>query len=189
MKKQRAQKALEKMGYSNQSAPDWKNMSAEDFYHSVFYIEDPRLLRKRYTPVVAAWMLTGVFSIALAGLLVLVTYLSGAPDDTTLRNWFFSGLAITVVFGIAKARVLYGHIHWVWIHVGIYSICFLASLVSIIYAPNIYLYSTALLGPLTGLLILNSHRCRELRHKMVEIRHKREAIITSLKNQGRWKGW
>jgi len=189
VKKQRAQKALEKMGYSNQPALDWKNMSAENFHYSVFYLEDPRLLRKRYTPVIAGWMLAGGFSIALTGLLVLVTYLSGAPDDTTLRNWFFSWLAITVVFGIAKARVLYGHIHWIWIHVGVYSICFMVSLASIIYAPNIYLYSTALLCPLIGLLILNSHRCRELRHKMVELRHKREAIIATLKKQGRWKWW
>jgi hypothetical protein len=38
-------------------------------------------------------------------------------------------------------------------------------------------------------LILNSHRCRELRHKLVEIRHKREAVIATLKKQGRWKWW
>lgn len=46
----------------------------------------------------------------------------------------------------------------------------------------------SLLSPLIGLLILNSHRCRELRHKMVEIRQKREGIILTLNKQGRWKG-
>ncbi|OAE13836.1 hypothetical protein AZH11_03305 [Pseudomonas simiae] len=164
-------------------------MSGEDFYHSVLYLEDPRLLRKRYTPIIAGWILAGCFSIALTGLLVLVTYLSGATDDTTLRNWFFSGVAIAMGFGLAKAQVLYGRIHWVWINVGVYASCFLVSLISIIYAPNIYLYSTALLCPLIGLLILNSNRCRELRHRMVEIRHKREDIVATLKKQGRWKGW
>jgi hypothetical protein len=47
----------------------------------------------------------------------------------------------------------------------------------------------ALLGPLVGLLILNSNRCREMRQKMLEIRHKREAIIATLKEQGKWKWW
>ena len=47
----------------------------------------------------------------------------------------------------------------------------------------------ALLAPLIGLLILNSNRCRERRQTSVDIRHKREAIIASLKQQGRWKWW
>jgi len=72
---------------------------------------------------------------------------------------------------------------------GIYLICLLVSLPAIAYRPNAYLYSMALLSPLIGLLILNSKRCRELRHTMLEIRHKREAIIATLKKQGRWKWW
>lgn len=54
--------------------------------------------------------------------------------------------------------------------------------------PRFFLYAMSLLSPLIGLLILNSHRCRELRHKMVEIRQKREGIILTLNKQGRWKG-
>jgi hypothetical protein len=189
MKKRRAQKILEKMGYDEPPAPDWKTMSATDFYYSAFYITDPRLLRKRYMHVIGGWILAGCFSIAMTGVLVLVTYLCGALEGETLRNWFFSGLTIGVVFAIAQIQVLYGHAHWVWINVGIYCLCFLSSLPAITYTPNIYLYSMALLSPLIGLLILNSNRCRELRHKMVELRHKREHIIATLKKQGKWKGW
>ena len=118
---------------------------------------------------------------------MLETYLSEAPKDVTLRNWFFSGLAICAVFSVAQFQVLYGRSHWIWISVGIHCFCFLASLLSIIYKPNTYLYSMSLLAPLIGLLILNSKRSRELCQKMVEVRHKREEIIATLKKQGRWK--
>ena len=96
---------------------------------------------------------------------------------------------MSVVFSVAQIEVLYGRIHWVWVNVAIYLACLLVALPSIAYLPNAYLYSLCLLSPLIGLLILNSNRCRELRHKMVEIRHKREAIIATLKKQGRWKWW
>ncbi|AUG08842.1 hypothetical protein [Pseudomonas sp. S09G 359] len=188
MKKHKALKALEKMGHSS-SLPDLNTLSGKDLFYSVFYIEDPRPLRKRYGPVMGGWMLAGCFSVAMTGLLILNTYLSGAPEDATLRNWFFSGLAINVVFSIAQIQVLYGHPHWTWVNVVIYLMCLLVSLPTIAYRPNLYLYAITLLAPLLGLLILNSNRCRELRRKSVEIRHKREAIIATLKQQGRWKWW
>ena len=189
MKKQRALKALEKLGYSNSPTTDWETLSGKDLYYSIFYLEDPRTLRKRYGLVIGGWMFSGCFSIAMSGVLVLDTYLSGAPEDATLRNWFFSMLAIGVSFFLAKSQVLYGRIHGIWINVAVYLACLLVSLPAITYGHNIYIYSMALLSPLIGLLILNSKRCRELRHKMVEIRHKREAIIATLKKQGRWKWW
>lgn len=125
----------------------------------------------------------------MMGILVLVTYLDSALEDRTLRNWFFGGLAVSILFSLAQIQVVYGRPHWVWINVGIYFVCLLISLPAITYRPNTYLYSMALLGPLVGLLILNSNRCREMRQKMLEIRHKREAIIATLKEQGKWKWW
>ncbi len=98
-------------------------------------------------------------------------------------------MLICAMFTVAQAHVFYSRTHWVWINVEIYCLCFLASLLSIIYNPNTYLYSMALLGPLIGLFILNSSRCREMRHTMVQVRRKREDIIATLKKQGKWKGW
>ncbi|WVV48318.1 hypothetical protein THH46_03205 [Pseudomonas sp. NA13] len=40
---------------------------------------------------------------------------------------------------------------------------------------------TGLLFPLLGLLLLNSKRHREMRSKLVEIRHQRERILQSAK--------
>jgi len=190
MKKQKALKALEKLGHdTNVSLPDSKALSGWDLFYAKFYIEDPRPWRRRYLLVFGGWLLSGCFSIALTGVLIMVTYLSEAPEASSLRNWFFGGVAMSVVFSVAQLEVLYGRIHWVWVNVAIYLACLLVALPSIAYRPNAYLYSLCLLSPLIGLLILNSNRCRELRHKMVEIRHKREAIIATLKKQGRWKWW
>ncbi|MGY2680971.1 hypothetical protein [Pseudomonas tolaasii] len=189
MKKQRALKALEKLGYQR-NATDLNTITGEGFY-PFFYIVDPKQLRKRYMFVIGGWALAGCFAIAMTGILILLTYLDGAHDNYTLRNWFFGGVALSVMFSVAQAQVLYGHRHWIWVNVGIYTGLLLVSLPAIAYRPNLYLYlyTSALLSPLIGLLILNSNRCREMRHKMVEIRRKRQDIIAGLKKQGRWKWW
>lgn len=106
-----------------------------------------------------------------------------------LRSVFSAASQQALSCFFSKAQVNYGHIRAVWISVGIYLICLLISLPAIAYRPPLFLYAMSLLSPLTGLLILNSNRCRELRHKMVEIRLKREDIIATLKKQGRWKWW
>ena len=156
-------------------------------YYSAVFIENPWKIITRYTPVIGADFLVACASIALTAILTLLTYLSTYPIGFATKTFFFGSTGLGAAFAIAKYQVLYGRIHWVWLNVAIYLICLLISLPAIAYRPNFYLYSMTLLGPLTGLLILNSHRCRELRHKMVEIRHKREAIIATLKKQSRWK--
>lgn len=166
-----------------------KKDEAKNEYYSNVFIENPWKIIKRYMPVTGADMLVACASIALTAILTMLTYLSTYPIGLATKTAFFGATGLGAVFAIAKYQVLYGRIHWVWISVAIYLICLLVSLPAIAYRPNVYLYALTLLGPLTGLLILNSNRCRELRHKMVEIRHKREAIITALKSQGRWKWW
>ena len=158
-------------------------------YYSAAFIENPWQLLKRYMPVIAADLLVGCSSIALTAILAMFTYLSACTVDFAAKTIFWGGTGVGAAFAVAKYEVVYGRIHWVWINVAIYLICLLVALPSIAYRPDVYLYSMSLLSPLIGLLILNSNRCRELRHKMVEIRHKREDIIASLKKQGRWKWW
>nr|WP_276544322.1 hypothetical protein [Pseudomonas grimontii] len=140
-------------------------------------------------PVIGADLLVACASIGLTAILTMLTYLSTSPIDFSTNTSFFGAMGLGTVFALAKYEVLYGRIHWVWINVGIYLICLLVALPSIAYRPNAYLYSMSLLCPLIGLLILNSNRCRELRQKSVELRHKRLAIIATLKQQGRWKWW
>lgn len=167
----------------------WRALPSDERAYAYFYFENPRKFRRRYGLVMGADVLAGCFTIAMTAVLLLVTFLSTISEDLAIKIFFFGSVTTGLVLIFSKIQVTYGRIHLVWVSVGIYAICLLISLPAIAYRPPPLLYSTALLCPLIGLLILNSHRCRELRHKMVEIRHKREAIIATLKKQGRWKGW
>ncbi|WP_338724762.1 hypothetical protein V9L16_14190 [Pseudomonas tolaasii] len=161
----------------------------KNHYYSTAFIEEPWPLLRRYMPVIAGDLLTGCGSIALTAILAMLTYLSGYTVDIVSKAVFGGIMVLGGMFALAKAEVLYGRIQWVWINVSIYLTCLVVSLPAIAYRPNLYLYTSALLSPLIGLLILNSNRCREMRHKMVEIRRKRQDIIAGLKKQGRWKWW
>lgn len=185
MNKQRATNSLKNFKRIN----DRNKMKGEDDYYSAFYIEDPRKLLRRFMPIIGADLIAGCFSIALVTLLITMTYLSALPLNTSTNASFIGGMGVAAVFALAKYEVLYGRPHWVWINVAIYLLCLLISLPALLWRPNIYLYALALLGPLVGLLILNSNRCREMRQKSVELRHKRQAIIADLEQQGRWKWW
>ena len=173
-----------------QSAKDqtWKALTSEERAYAYCYFENPRKFRRRYALVIGADLLAGCFTIAMTALLLLVTFLSSLPEERAVRLFFFGSVATSLVLFFSKAQITYGRIHLVWVSVGIYVTCLLISLPAIAYRPPFFLYAMSLLSPLIGLLILNSHRCRELRHKMVEIRQKREGIILTLNKQGRWKG-
>ncbi|WP_339427885.1 MULTISPECIES: hypothetical protein [unclassified Pseudomonas] len=186
MSKQRKTKCLKNL---NHGLKEWNTMTRDNIFYSTFYVEDPRKFRRRFMPVIGGDLIAGCLSIGMVTVLVGLTYLSTFPIDFATQVSFIGGVGIGAVFGLAKYEVLYGRIYWVWLNVAIYLICLLVTLPTITYTPNIYLYCMSLLGPLIGLLILNSNRCRELHHKMVEIRHKREAIIITLKQQGKWKWW
>lgn len=168
---------------------DWKTMNPEERAYAYFYFENPKRFRRRYALVIGADLLVGCLTIAMTAVLILMTFLTTVAEDLAVKIFYFSSLAVGLALFVSKIQVAYGRIRLVWMSVGIYVICLLISLPAIAYRPPLFLYVMALLSPLTGLLVLNSPRCRELRHKMLEVRHKREAIITTLKEQGRWKGW
>ncbi|CRM16041.1 MULTISPECIES: hypothetical protein [Pseudomonas] len=173
----------------DEKCEDWKTLTPEERTYAYFYFENPRAFRRRYALVIGADLLAGCFTIAMTAVLLLLTSLSRLPENLALKICFLGSVATGLVLFFSKAQVNYGRIRSVWISVGIYLICLLISLPAITYRPPLFLYTMSLLSPLTGLLILNSNRCRELRHKMVEIRRKREDIIATLKKQGRWKWW
>jgi len=51
------------------------------------------------------------------------------------------------------------------------------------YDLNMLVYGSAVLFPLLGLLLLNSKRHREMRKKLSEIRHLRQAVIAKRKTR------
>ena len=110
--------------------------------------------------LVGADVLAGCFTIAMTAVLLLVTFLSGLPEDRAIKIFFFGSLVAGLVLFVSKIQVTYGRIHLVWMSVGIYVICLLISLPAITYRPPLFLYFMALLSPLIGLLILNTSRFR-----------------------------
>ncbi|SDR31311.1 hypothetical protein SAMN04490186_5003 [Pseudomonas grimontii] len=186
MSKRKTAKDLGELGM-DEKWKDWKTLTSEERAYAYFHFENPRKFRRRYALVIGADLLAGCFTIAMTAVLLLVTFLSRFPEGLAIKIFFFGSVTMGVVLFFSKIQVTHGRIHLVWISVGIYIICLLISLPAIAYRPPLFLYVMPLLSPLIGLLILNSNRCRELRHKMVEIRRKREDIIAPLKKQGRWK--
>ena len=59
--------------------------------------------------------------------------------------------------------------------------CLLFVLPMIQYGLNTLVYGSAVLFPLLGLLLLNSKRHREMRQRLLEIRHLRRAVIAQRK--------
>ncbi|WP_371318751.1 hypothetical protein [Pseudomonas gingeri] len=77
--------------------------------------------------------------------------------------------------------VVRGRPQWVWGVVGVLVVCLLGVLPTIEDRPHKVIYALAVLFPLLGLLLLNSQRHREMRSKLVDIRHQREALKQALK--------
>lgn len=117
------------------------------------------------------------FSLAFATALSFVTYFRDKP--------LAGGLGVSIVlFGAflvlltvhSNFMILRGRPCWVWVMVGIYLACFLFVLPMVQYSPHKFFYGLALAFPLFGLLALNSGVQRQMRIKLVEIRHIRQAL-------------
>lgn len=154
-----------------------------------FYIVDPQPLWAHHRLALFGGLLALCISIATASALMNLTYFSGASDEFSNGVFFLGGGMACVVFGVAQSIVLHGYPRWVWLQAAVFMIYFLLVVPTVIFNPDHALFALALLSPLFGLICLNSKRQREMRRKMVDIRHKREAIIGPLKKQGRWKWW
>jgi hypothetical protein len=137
----------------------------------------------RYFPVFMGTIFMAIFSGASAVSLAGVTYLRGV--DPVLKS-NYSGLAIlilvaVIVFGnfmIARGRP------WATgLVAGYLGCCLLFVLPMIQYPPHLLVYTSAVLFPLFGLLLLNSKRHREMRKKLLEIRHLRQAVIAAGKKR------
>ncbi|MDQ0738266.1 hypothetical protein [Pseudomonas sp. W4I3] len=116
------------------------------------------------------------FSVALAMALAFVTYFDDAPLAQVGLKIMLAGAVFTLLTVHSNFMILRGKPSWTWLMVGIYVACLLFVLPMIQYDPHRVLYGLALVFPLFGLLILNSKGQREMRAKLVEIRHLRQAL-------------
>ncbi|UNM20622.1 hypothetical protein K0P33_03885 [Pseudomonas sp. ArH3a] len=135
----------------------------------------------RYFPVFMGTIFMAIFSGASAVSLAGVTYLRGV--DPALKA-DYSGLAILVLVAVlvfGNVMIARGRSWATWLVAGYLGCCLLFVLPMIQYPPHMLVYGSAVLFPSLGLLLLNSKRHREMRQKLLEVRHLREAMIAKHK--------
>jgi len=137
---------------------------------------DTRSFLARYFPVFMGTIFMAIFSGSAAVSTAGVTYLRGV--DPALKSGS-SGAAILVlvtvlVFG--NLMIARGYLWATKLVAGYLACCLLFVLPMILYGINPLVYASAVLFPLLGLLLLNSKRHREMRHKLLEIRRLRQAL-------------
>ncbi|CDF96512.1 MULTISPECIES: membrane protein [unclassified Pseudomonas] len=128
-----------------------------------------------------AAIFTAYLSVALALALAFVTYFRSWPLKDSGIYIMLAGAVVTLLVAHGNLMVLWGRPRWVWLLVGVFVACLAFVLPMIYFAPHQVLYGLAVLFPLLGLLLLNSKRHREMRSKLVEIRHQRERLSQAIK--------
>lgn len=135
----------------------------------------------RYFPVFIGTIFMAIFSGASAVSLAGVTYLRGM--DPALKA-DYSGLAILVLVAVlvfGNVMIARGRVWATGLVAGYLGCCLLFVLPMIQYHLHVLIYGSTVLFPLIGLLLLNSQRHREMRQKLLEVRHLREAMIAKHK--------
>ncbi|NWB97206.1 hypothetical protein HX882_15000 [Pseudomonas gingeri] len=146
----------------------------------MFLVDLPRFLA-RYFPTFIGGIFSALFSLACAIPLVAMSYFAEASLGVQATGSVLGGAALTMVVVHCNFMVVRGRPQWVWGVVGVLVVCLLGVLPTIEDRPHKVIYALAVLFPLLGLLLLNSKRHREMRSKLVDIRHQREALKQALK--------
>ncbi|WP_426219407.1 hypothetical protein [Pseudomonas sp. DWRC2-2] len=123
------------------------------------------------------------FSLALAVALAFITYFRDTPIAQVGLKIMSVGALLILLTVHSNFMILRGRPSWVWAMVGIYVVCLLFVVPMLQYQPHKVLYGLALLFPFLGLLILNTKLQREMRQKLHEIRHLRQAVIAKRKSR------
>ncbi|NWB83278.1 MULTISPECIES: hypothetical protein [Pseudomonas] len=146
----------------------------------MFLVDLPRFLA-RYFPTFIGGIFAALASLACAIPLMTDFYFPGTSLGEQATWSFLGGVAITLVVVHCNFMVVRGRPQWVWGLVVVLVVCLLSVLPTLEDRPHKVIYALAVLFPLLGLLLLNSKRHREMRSKLVDIRHQREALKNALK--------
>jgi len=148
-------------------------------------MEDLNLSRflVRYFPTFMGGIFAALFSLGCAIPLVTVSYFAEASIDQQATWSVLGGAAVTLVVVHCNFMMVRGRPLWVWGVVAVLALCLLVVLPTIGSHPHKVIYVLAVMFPLLGLLVLNSKRHREMRSRLVEIRHRREILRKELRGQ------
>ncbi|XXD82444.1 hypothetical protein J3P95_22440 [Pseudomonas sp. Z5-35] len=132
-----------------------------------------------YFPTFICAFFLACFALSASISLASSTYFRGDPERG--KYSFLIALMLSLLLALSHFVMIRGRTWGVRSIVVFYLVCLFTVLPTYGYNPHPIAYITGLLFPLLGLLLLNSKRHREMRGKLVEIRHQRERIIKSAK--------
>ncbi|WP_434626365.1 hypothetical protein J3P84_24565 [Pseudomonas sp. Z1-29] len=135
----------------------------------------------RYFPIFMGTILLGCFSGSTLLVLAGATYWRALEPSIRTDYVGFGTLALVMVLVLGNLLIARGRAWAIWGVAGYFLACLAAAVPTFAYGPHQGVYIFAVLLPLLGLLLINSKRHREMRRKLVEIRHQRERIIQSAK--------
>ncbi|POA53361.1 MULTISPECIES: hypothetical protein [unclassified Pseudomonas] len=137
----------------------------------------------RYFPTFMLTVLLGCFSASLLLSLAQVTYWRGMAPEQSNDYTGLGLLGLIVLLVVGNLLVVRGIAWGVWLVAGYFALCLALVAPMFQYHPHQGIYLVGLLLPLLGLLLLNSRRHRQMRGKLLEIRHQRQRLKASLKPQ------
>ncbi|VVM99149.1 hypothetical protein [Pseudomonas fluorescens] len=135
----------------------------------------------KYFPVFMGAIFASIFTLVFAVPLFFESYFRNLPLADNAKYSFFGGVALTLIVVHCNFMVARGRPQWVRPLVVLLALCFLGVLPTIAYEVQPLIYAVTLLFPLLALLLLNSKRHREMRQKLLEVRHLRQALIAKHK--------
>ncbi|PRA30732.1 hypothetical protein [Pseudomonas poae] len=130
-----------------------------------------------YFPVFMGTIFACIFTLVFAIPVFFDCYVPTLSMAQNAKYSFLTGIALTLVIVHCNFMIARGRPHWARALVGLLGLCFLSMLPTLSEQPNKVMYALSLLLPLLGLLLLNSKRHREMRQKLLEVRHLREAML------------
>lgn len=135
----------------------------------------------KYFPVFMGAIFASIFTLVFAVPLFFESYFRNLPLADNAKYSFFGGIALTLIVVHCNFMIARGRPQWVRPLVVLLALCFLGVLPTIAYEVQPLIYAVTLLFPLLALLLLNSKRHREMRQKLLEVRHLRQALIAKHK--------
>ncbi|SDV06279.1 hypothetical protein [Pseudomonas mucidolens] len=137
----------------------------------------------RYFPVFMGTILLGCFSGSTLLSLAETTYWRALEPSVRGGYAGFGTLVLVLVLVLGNFMIARGRAWAVWMVASYFLVCLAAVLPMFAYRPHQGVYAFAVLLPLLGLLLLNSKRHREMRARLLEIRHERQRIKREAKRQ------
>lgn len=134
----------------------------------------------RYLFTFMGVIFAGCFAASATVSLAASTYFRAVPVDVRATAAWVATVVIGMVIMHSNYLIVRGRPWCAWVMVAVFAVCLLTVLPTIQYDPHKFIYAEGIFWPLLGVLLLNSKRHREMRSRLVEIRHQREVLRREL---------